>query len=202
MAQRLNQKPRRVAARPRTAPQRLFGCLNPWLHADDVTDPVAQLCVEVDEEVHGVGRFARNACEIFREQRRDRLGLQIRREFVGEISRILKRKCFCVRLDEKVERIDHRHIGDVIYLDLEFERRFGKHEAREPIPLRILLPVDEVLLRQNLQRIAGYARTGVWRGPQPDDLRPEADRLVVPIMCDVMQGDGDGHCATTSMACF
>ena len=46
-----------------------------------------------------------------------------------------------VLLDKEIERIDHRHIGGHIDNDLEFLRRLGEYQPRDPVAIRILLPV-------------------------------------------------------------
>ena len=65
----------------------------------------------------------------------------------------------------------------------------GKHEARQPVAVRVLLPVDEMLGRRDLERIARDPRAAMRRRPQPDRLRPERDRPVVGVAGDVMQAD-------------
>ena len=75
-----------------------------------------------------------------------------------------------VGLDEEVEGIDHRQFGDEIDLDLELGRLLRKDEAGQPVALRVLLPVHEVLLRQHLQRIAldfGARRLAATGGIKP-----------------------------------
>ena len=63
---------------------------------------------------------------------------------------------------------------------------FGKYETRQPIAVRVLLPVHEVLRRRHLQSVAGDAGAAVRRRPQPDDLRPQADRPSISVARGVM----------------
>ena len=77
--------------------------------------------------------------------------------------------------------------------------RLGKHEARQPVAVRVLLPVHEMLGRRHLQRIAADRGAGMRRRPQADDLRPERDRPVVPIARDVLQTDQDRHIDRASL---
>ena len=72
-------------------------------------------------------------------------------------------------------------------------RLLREHEAREVVSLRILLPVDEVLGRRDLQRIGKDARAAMGRGPQADDLWPERHEPVVAIVRDVIERDMNGH---------
>ena len=90
-----------------------------------------------------------------------------------------ERKFVGLRLDEEVERIDHLHVGEEIDGDGELGGLLREHETRQPVALRVLLPVHEMLRRRDLERIARNAGAAVRRRPQPDDLRPERDRPVV-----------------------
>ena len=74
------------------------------------------------------GAGSRNGASSLREPR-----------LVGERKRLGR------RLEEEVERIDHRHLGDQIDVDGELARLLRKDEAREVVAVRILLPVEEVL---------------------------------------------------------
>ncbi len=96
-------------------------------------------------------------------------------------------------LDEEVERIDDLHVGREIDGDGEFGGLFRKDEARQPIAVRVLLPVQEMLRRRDRQRIVGDAGAAVRRGPQPDYLRAEIDRPVIAVAGGVVEPDNDGH---------
>src|SRR5690606_2230120 len=61
------------------------------------------------------------------------------------------------------------------------------------VALRVLLPVDEVLARPDLQRIRKDARAAVRRRAQAHHLRAEVDRAVVAVMRDVLQCDMNRH---------
>ena len=65
--------------------------------------------------------------------------------------------------------------------------------AREVVSLRVLLPVDEMLGRRDLQRIGNDARAAMGSGPQPDDLWSERHEPVVAIVRDVIECDMYGH---------
>ncbi len=47
-------------------------------------------------------------------------------------------------LDEEVERIDRRHVGGELDLDLELVGLLRENEPRLEVALRVLLPVDEM----------------------------------------------------------
>src|SRR5580692_8530536 len=186
MPQGLNQQPRRVAARPRARGQRLLRRLDAGLHSDDVTNPLLQLRIEIDQEIDRVRRLARDIGQIFREQWPGLDGLEIGRQFVLEIVGVEKRKTVDIRFDEKTERVDYGHLRREIDLDLDLGGLFGKYKPGQPVALRILLPVHEMVRWRNLERIAQDRRAGVRRGPQPNGLRAEVDRTVIFVVRDVM----------------
>jgi hypothetical protein len=123
----------------------------------------------------------------------DELAFRLRREIGGKIGsqviRIRKGKFLGVRLDEEVERIDHRHVGGEIDLDTKFVGRLGKYETRQPIAVRVLLPIDEMFGWRNLQRIARDRGPAMRRRTEPDDLRPQRYRPVVLVGSYMMQRD-------------
>jgi hypothetical protein len=118
---------------------------------------------------------------------------QIRRQLLIEFARIGEREILGRGVDEEVERIDHRHVGEEIHRHAEFRRRLGKYETREPVAVGILLPVHEMLGRRDLERIARNPGTAVRGGPQAHDLRAKDDRAVVAIARDVLEADQDRH---------
>ncbi len=60
-------------------------------------------------------------------------------------------------LDEEVEGIVDRHVGDEIDFDLQLAHRLGKDEAGEPVAVGILLMVDEMRLRPDAQAVGDHA---------------------------------------------
>ena len=72
-------------------------------------------------------------------------------------------------------------------------RLLGKHDARQIVTERILLPVDEVFLGRHGQRVADDRRPAVRRGPQPDDVRRQRNGAIVAIACAMGQRDVNGH---------
>ena len=101
-----------------------------------------------------------------------------------------------VGLDEKIERIDDFHIGEQIDGDGKFRGLFRKHETRQPIAVRVLLPVHEMLGRRHRQRVTRDAGAAMRRRPQPHDLRAQADRPVIGVAGGVVKPDEDRHAVT------
>src|SRR5262249_3480635 len=76
---------------------------------------------------------------------------------------------------------------------LQFARLLRKDEPREPVALRVLLPVHEVIGGRHLERIAQDRRARMRRRTQAGGFRAQVDRAVVSVVRDVMQGDVDRH---------
>ena len=66
---------------------------------------------------------------------------------VSRLAAIDEGKLLGIGLDKEIERIDHGHLGREIDLDAELGGLFRKDEARQPVAVRVLLPVDEMLRR-------------------------------------------------------
>jgi hypothetical protein len=84
--------------------------------------------------------------------------------------------------------------------------------AAQPVAVRVLLQVDEVLTGENLERVAQHLGFAVRRRLQADDLGGENDRTVVGIVREVVDRGFDrqsrrsfdwprASCADLSGAC-
>ena len=104
---------------------------------------------------------------------------------------VFKRETPGVRFQEEVERVEHGHLGHHIHLHAELARGLGKYQPGQVIRLRILLPVDEMLVRGDAQRITQDAGARVRRRPQPHNLRTQAHQPVVLVVRGVMERDVD-----------
>ncbi len=191
MPQKLHQQPRRVAARAGALRQCFLGRLHSRLHADEVTHIARQAGVDSDQQVHDARRFTRNGCKAVGQQRRRRQLHPIRRELLLVGCVVFEWKPFRIRLQKEIEWIEDRHFGDQVDFDPQVLRLVGKHEPREIVGLRILLPVDEVLLRVRPQRIGQDARAGMRGGTQPHDLGTQSYAAVVAVMGYVVECDVD-----------
>ncbi len=196
-AQDLHHQPGRVAAGPGLQGQGLCGALHARLHAHAVGDRVRNRPVQRHEEQHRVGL----APGLLRQRGQEGVELGSLRLVEGEVGRKLG---FQVRLvgeghflrvvlDEEVERVDHRHLGGEIDLDLQLVGLLREDEAGEPVAVRVLLPVQEMILRRHRQGVGRDLHPRVRRRAQADHLRPEADGPVVAVVRDVVQGGFDRH---------
>ncbi len=193
VTQDLHQQPCAVATRAGACRKRLLRRLHADFHADQVADIAVQALIELHQEIDDVLAMARDGGEKRRQERSRRLGIEKRRKLLGKLRGVSERECFREGLHEEVERIDDRHVGDEIDGDDEFAGLFRKYEASEPVAVRILQPVHEMLRRRHLERIAQYAGAAMRRRPQPDDLRTETDRAIVLIARGVVEADLDRH---------
>ena len=96
-------------------------------------------------------------------------------------------------IQKEIERIDDRHFGHQIDFQIQLFRLAREHEPRQIIAKRVLLPIDEMLLWLNVQRIAEHRRSAVRRRPQPDHVRRDAHEPVVTVTRAVIQRHSDRH---------
>ena len=193
VAQQLHQQPARVAAGTALERERFLRRLHARLQPNGVGDVLPQLLVDADQEVDGALLLAIDFAQVALQQRRERRLGQVGGQLLRLGGVVLEREFFGPRLQEEVERVVDRHFHHQVDGDLELGRRLGEDQARLVIGERVLLPVDEMGGRLDALRIRQHLGAAVRRGPQADDLRPEFDQAVVPIMGDVAQGNVDGH---------
>src|SRR5689334_9225297 len=151
MAEDLHHQPRAVATRAGAKLESLLRGLHAGIHPDQIASILLQTLVERHNEVHGVLRRARDRGDKFAQQRPGRLLAEIGSKLLVKLARVLERILHRGRIDEKIERIDDRHVGEKIDRDGELPRALGKDEAGKPVAVRILLPVHEVLGRRHLE---------------------------------------------------
>ena len=170
----LHQQPTGVSARATSVLQRVVGRLHTRLHAHQVTYLALELLIEPHQHRHGCFTRCERRSESGKpcfQARSHRGDFQERYQFLGELRRIRKRIALGVRLDKKVEGIDHCHIGSEIDDDVERLGSLGKHQPRKPVSVRVLLPVQEMIPGFDLERVAEDRRATMRRGPQPDLVR-------------------------------
>ena len=98
------------------------------------------------------------------EPRTRALGRAVDDEIGPQVLAIVERPNLRALLDEEIERIVDRHVGDDVDLDLQFVDQFGKDIAGQPVAVRVLLDVYEMLGRRDFQRMRYDPRAAVGRG--------------------------------------
>ena len=197
VSHQLHQQPAGVAAGAQLVDQRFFGRLHARFHAYRVADVLLQLLVHVDQKVvHRrllAGKTLAARVEVGLEMWRG-LGLRhVRRQFGLNLRGVLERIVLGRRLQKKVERVEHRHLGHQIDLDAERGGLVRKHQTRQVVRLRVLLPVDEVGGRFDPHRVAQDAGARMRRRTQTHDLWTQVDGPVVAVVRHMVQRDVDGH---------
>jgi hypothetical protein len=176
-AEDLHEQPGAVPARSDPLLERLVGRLHARFHAGRVRDRPEDPLVEGDEEVDdgltvgsGRGPVGGPVAEPLGEQGAGLVVRQVRRQLASQRGVIGERVARRVLLDEEVERVDDREVGDEVDGDGEVAGRLGEHEARQMVAERVLLPVDEVLGGRDRQRVGEDGGAAVGRRPQTHDV--------------------------------
>ena len=108
------------------------------------------MAVELDDEIDRPRLRAVEPVEESLKKRTGRLRRPVDDEVGPQVLAIVERPALGVLLDEEVERVVHRHVGDDVDLDLELGDEFRKDVAGEPVAVRVLLVVHEMPGRRHL----------------------------------------------------
>ena len=193
VTQQLHQQPRRIPAGTGGVFQGEFRSLYARFHADQVADIGGQTLIQAYQKIHRRQRRAVDSRQIRGESRGQRQCFQVRRQLALLIGGVAERDFFGVGFQEEIERIEYRHLGDQVDFDAQFVSFFRKHQTRQVIALGVLLPIDEVLFRQHLQRVGQNPSAAMSRRTQTNNLWAELDRAVVAVMRNVVQRDMNRH---------
>ena len=193
IAQNLHQQPGRVAARAGTGGQGFFRRLHARFHANQVFDVLLQGLIDFDQKIDRLVGLARYRFQVFLKAAADTRGSQERFEILHQGFVVAERERVSARFHEEVEGVVRRHFGNEVHGDLEFRDLFRKHDARLPVAVRVLLPVEEVRIGFDLERVRQHACFGVRRRAQADDLRRQRDRAVIAVFGTMRQRDVDAH---------
>src|SRR5215475_6258231 len=114
-------------------------------------------------------------------------------EFTFFLRFVPERVLFGIGFEEEIERVDHRDVSRERDFEREAPRLFLEDQACQEIAERILLPVDEMVLRFYAERITRHRCAAVRCRPQPHDLRREGDRTVVVVNSLMIQCYSNAH---------
>ena len=195
VAQDLHQQPAAVAARAERLAQGDVRVLHARLHAGRVGDVALEPLVEADQEVD------RRACPraAWRPRRASaaaagrRGRTRGRAEVAEQLGVVGERDRLGLGLEEEVERVDDREVGDEVDHDRQLGGLLGEHEAGLEVAERVLLPVHEVVARLDGHRVGEDRGAAVRRGPQSDHVRREADGAIEQVAGAVLERDVDAH---------
>ena len=163
VAQDLDEQPAGVAARAEPRVERLLGRLHAGLHADRVLDVAVEPPVE---RRRGSRRSVSPPRTTFgrqpaRQPRTDRCRRpEVRLEVGGQLWLVAEREGLGGLLDEEVERVDDRQVGDQVDGDVEQLGWLGEDEPGHEVAERVLLPVDEVFARRDAEAVRRGSASG------------------------------------------
>ena len=200
VAQDLHQQPAGVAARSERPRERLLARLDARLHAHGVGDVPLQAAIDVEQKRYGLLLAAVDGGHPIEQARAAFPDLEVRRQVARQLLVVAEREVLGVGLEKEVERVDHRHVGDQSDRDGQLAGALREHQARQVVAEGILLPVQKVLARLDLQRVGVDRRAAMRRRPQADDVREQRHRAVVAVARAMGQGDADGHGITARRA--
>ena len=98
-----------------------------------------------------------------------------------------------VDFHKKIERVDHRHIGNHFHFNTECPGFVGKNHPGQNIAERVLLPIDKVVFRLNVQAVADNRCPAMHGGAQPEHMRRQRHRPVEVISGFVVDGHSNSH---------
>ena len=193
MAQRIDQQPRGIATRAQGAAKGFLGRLHAGLHTDDIADFGGKLGIEANDEICRALGVARHAIKKGLQQRAGRFGLAVNHQIIGNFGRIFERPSLGAGLNKEIERVVDGHIGGQIDLDLQLCHRIGKHIARQPVAIEILLIIHKMIGRRHFQRVRHHPRPAMRCRAQADHLRTQRHRAVIFVVGEVIDAGEDRH---------
>ena len=119
--------------------------------------------------------------------------IQVWTQLCLELRVVDERPVLGAILDIKVEWIDHCHVGHEIDRDDEAVGLLGQHDAGAVVGEGVLLPIDEMQLGLEVERVAEDRGAAVRGRPQPDHLRCHSDHAVIVVGRPVRESDVECH---------
>ncbi len=193
VAKDLDQQPPGVATRPALGGECLFARLHALLEAHDIGDVATQPLIERDQEIDGWPAGALDPLEPLHQKRTPLLQLEIGSEISGQAVVVNEGNLLRRLFEKEVERVDHRHVGDQVDLERQLVGLFRENDPGEIIPEGVLLPIDEVGLGTNRQRVGHHRGSAVGRRTQAHDVRSDLDVAIEAIPCQMVDPYMDTH---------
>ena len=162
-------------------------------HADQVADVLVHHLVHRHQKVNAAALTQVDAGQAGLEALARRLSRQVGGQLLRQQGLILERVMVCAGLQKEVKRVVDRHLHHQVHRHFELAGRFGENQPSLVVGKRVLLPVDEVPGRLDLERVRDDFAAAMRRRAQPDHLWPKVNGLVVAVMGGVGQRGVDGH---------
>jgi hypothetical protein len=102
-----------------------------------------------------------------------------------------------VLLDEEVEGIDDRHLGDEPHMQPQLHDRLREDRPPDHISERILLSIQAMIGRLDVQPVVADRRSRMGRREKAYHVRGEPNRTVVLVVRRVVERDVNGHRAVS-----
>ena len=193
LSQHLHQQPGTVAAGALLQCQRLLAALHARLHANGVLNLLLQQLVQIDEEIDSMAFRAVDSFQQLAQPRSGSFALEKRQQVLGQHWFVFEGEKVGAWLDEEVERIDDCHVGDQIDGNAQLANLLGKNDPGLKVAVRVLLPIDEVVGRLDLERVTQDRCPTMRCRPQPHHLRPQRGRSFVAIVSLMIECDANCH---------
>ncbi len=193
VTQNLARQPRHVATGALQKVQRLGRGLHPRFHTQGVAQIGIELLVEGDQIIDSRRFLIGDRADIVHQDVVVFLDLQIGRQLFLESGVIRKRKALGAGFQKEIERIEDLDFQHQIDRHLEGRCLFRKDDAGQPVAERILLPVDEMVCRLDLQGVGLHMRLGMRGGAETNDLGSETDRSIIAVIRNMMQRSQNTH---------
>ena len=191
-----NQQPSRIPAGAGAFGQGLLTGLYPRFQADGVGQVVVNPLVQINQKVHRnlpLVFFQLQAFDPVQQQRPLVHQLPVRGEVLGQPVFINKGEVRRLFVQKEVKGIDHLQVRNHFDLHLQALGFFRKNQPGQIVAEGVLLPVDEVLFRENLEAKGQDRRAAVGRRSQAHHMGTEVNRPIIAVFGVVDQFDTDGH---------
>src|SRR5271168_244290 len=193
MPENLHQQPGRIAARPGACLQRLLAGLDARIQSLHIVDFPSDFPIQVHQEADRSSWLARKLLQKGPEKWICRLGHEIRLKILSQFGIIGEWVSFSAWFQKEIERIEWHQIGDQIHLNRKLVGFIQKENACEMVVVGVELPVENVRTGSNSERVVKDRRSTMRGGTQSYELRTNRDRLVVAVLCPVIQCNLDAH---------
>ena len=154
---------------------------------------VSYLAIQIRQKADRPALLARNALQETPEAAGRLAPPKDRAADPCQLRRILERVLFDSRLQKEIERIERSQFRNQVHLNHKLLRLLRKKNPRQVIVVSVKLPVEKVLRGSDLQRVAENRRSAMRGRTQLYNLRTERNRLVIPVLCPVIQSNLYSH---------